>query len=34
MEERLRDGGRAPLQASMEELERLWQAAKQGEKQG
>jgi nucleoside triphosphate diphosphatase len=34
MEERLRASGRAPLQASMEELETLWQAAKQGEKQG
>jgi len=34
MEERLRASGRAPQQASMEELETLWQAAKQGEKQG
>jgi len=34
MEERLRAGGRAPQQASMEELETLWQAAKQEEKQG
>jgi len=28
MEERLRAGGRTPLQASMDELERLWQQAK------
>jgi ATP diphosphatase len=34
MEERLRASGRAPLQASMDELETLWQAAKQEEKQG
>jgi len=34
MEESLRASGRAPQQASMEELETLWQAAKQGEKQG
>jgi ATP diphosphatase len=34
MEERLRAGGRAPLQASMDELETLWQEAKQEEKQG
>ncbi len=34
MEERLRAGGRTPLQASMDELETLWQAAKQEEKQG
>ncbi len=34
MEERLRASGRAPQQASMEELETLWQAAKQEEKQG
>jgi ATP diphosphatase len=34
MEERLRAGGRGPQQASMEELETLWQAAKQEEKQG
>ena len=32
MEERLRDGGRAPQQASMDELETLWQQAKQQEK--
>jgi MazG family protein len=32
MEERLRDSGRAPQQASMEELETLWQQAKQQEK--
>src|SRR6266404_3181346 len=32
MEERLRDGGRAPQQASMDELEILWQQAKQQEK--
>jgi len=32
MEERLRDGGRAPRQASMDELETLWQQAKQQEK--
>jgi uncharacterized protein YabN with tetrapyrrole methylase and pyrophosphatase domain len=32
MEERLRDGGRAPQQASMDELETLWQQAKQLEK--
>lgn len=34
MEEQLRAGGRTPLQASMDELEKLWQAAKQEEKQG
>jgi ATP diphosphatase len=34
MEERLRAGGRAPVQASMDELEALWQEAKQEEKQG
>jgi len=34
MEERLRASGRAPQQASMDELETLWQAAKQEEKQG
>ena len=34
MEERLRAGGRAPVQASMDELETLWQEAKQEEKQG
>jgi len=32
MEKRLRDGGRAPQQASMDELETLWQQAKQQEK--
>lgn len=32
MEERLRDGGRAPQQASMDELETLWQQAKLQEK--
>jgi MazG family protein len=32
MEERLRAGGRAPQQASMDELETLWQQAKQREK--
>jgi len=32
MEERLRDGGRAPQQASMDELEILWQQAKQQER--
>jgi uncharacterized protein YabN with tetrapyrrole methylase and pyrophosphatase domain len=32
MEERLRDGGRGPQQASMDELETLWQQAKQQEK--
>jgi len=32
MEERLRAGGRAPQQASMDELETLWQEAKQQEK--
>ncbi len=32
MEERLRDEGRAPQQASMDELEILWQQAKQQEK--
>src|SRR5215468_6148163 len=32
MEERLRDSGRSPEQASMEELESLWQQAKQLEK--
>jgi nucleoside triphosphate diphosphatase len=32
MEERLRAGGRAPQQASMDELETLWQQAKQQEK--
>ncbi len=32
MEERLRANGRSPLQASMDELERLWQQAKQQEK--
>lgn len=31
MEERLRAGGRAPQQASMNELEALWQEAKQQE---
>ena len=31
MEERLRDGGRSPQQASMDELEALWQEAKQQE---
>src|SRR5208282_139467 len=34
MEERLRASGRSPLQASMDELETLWQAAKREEKQG
>jgi ATP diphosphatase len=34
MEERLRASGRSPQQASMEELETLWQAAKQEEKRG
>ena len=34
MEERLRASGRAPQQASMDELETLWQAAKQEENQG
>ena len=34
MEERLRVGGRAPQQASMDEMETLWQAAKRKEKQG
>jgi uncharacterized protein YabN with tetrapyrrole methylase and pyrophosphatase domain len=33
MEERLRAGGRGPQQASMDELEELWQQAKQQEKQ-
>jgi len=33
MEERLRDSGRAPQQASMDELETLWKQAKQQEKQ-
>jgi ATP diphosphatase len=33
MEERLRAGGRGPQQASMGELEELWQQAKQQEKQ-
>jgi nucleoside triphosphate diphosphatase len=33
MEERLRAGGRAPQQASMDELETLWQQAKGQEKQ-
>jgi nucleoside triphosphate diphosphatase len=32
MEERLRAGGRTPQQASMDELENLWQQAKQQEK--
>jgi ATP diphosphatase len=32
MEERLRAGGRGPAQASMDELETLWQQAKQQEK--
>jgi uncharacterized protein YabN with tetrapyrrole methylase and pyrophosphatase domain len=32
MEQRLRDGGRGPQQASMDELETLWQQAKQQEK--
>jgi MazG family protein len=32
MEERLRESGRAPQQASMDELETLWQEAKQQEK--
>jgi nucleoside triphosphate diphosphatase len=32
MEERLRDSGRAPQQASMDELETLWKQAKQQEK--
>jgi uncharacterized protein YabN with tetrapyrrole methylase and pyrophosphatase domain len=32
MEERLRASGRAPQQASMDELETLWQEAKQQEK--
>ena len=32
MEERLRESGRAPQQASMDELETLWQQAKQQEK--
>jgi MazG family protein len=32
MEERLRDSGRAPQQASMDELETLWKRAKQQEK--
>jgi uncharacterized protein YabN with tetrapyrrole methylase and pyrophosphatase domain len=31
MEEQLRAGGRAPQQASMDELETLWQEAKQQE---
>jgi len=34
MEERLRSSGRGPEQASMDELETLWQQAKQEEKQG
>jgi len=34
MEERLRAGGRGPQQASMDELEELWQQAKRQEKQG
>ena len=34
MEERLRASGRAPQQASMDELETLWQAAKREENQG
>lgn len=34
MEERLRESGRSPQQASMEELESLWQAAKQREVKG
>lgn len=33
MEEKLRSGGRGPQQASVEELEDLWQQAKQQEKQ-
>jgi hypothetical protein len=33
MEERLRASGRGPQQASMGELEELWQQAKQQEKQ-
>ena len=33
MEEQLRAGGRGPQQASMDELEELWQQAKQQEKQ-
>lgn len=33
MEERLRASGRGPQQASMDELEELWQAAKEQEKQ-
>jgi hypothetical protein len=32
MEERLRASGRTPQQASMDELESLWQEAKQQEK--
>jgi ATP diphosphatase len=32
MEERLRETGRAPDQAGMDELERLWQQAKREEK--
>ena len=32
MEERLRTSGRTPQQASMDELETLWQQAKQQEK--
>jgi hypothetical protein len=32
MEERLRASGRTPHQASMDELETLWQQAKQQEK--
>jgi len=32
MDERLVDGGRAPQEASMDELEILWQQAKQQEK--
>jgi uncharacterized protein YabN with tetrapyrrole methylase and pyrophosphatase domain len=31
MEERLRDGGRSPQQATMVELEALWQEAKKQE---
>ncbi len=34
MEKRLRSSGRGPQQASMDELETLWQQAKQEEKQG
>ncbi len=34
MEERLRSSGRGPQQASMDELETLWQEAKREEKQG